>query len=103
MSQFNDVSVVKEANVFFDGQCISHTILTADGSRKSLGVILPGTLVFNTGAPERMELLKGECRVRLQGDESWQNYSGGESFNVEGESRFEIEVFSIIHYVCHFG
>ena len=67
MTQFDDVSVVKKANVFFDGKCVSHTVLFKDGSRKSVGVILPGTLTFATGAPEMMEIIAGRCRVRLKG------------------------------------
>lgn len=67
MSQFENVSVSKTANVYFDGKCVSHTVTLADGTRKSVGVILPSTLKFNTGAPEIMELLQGRCKVRLAG------------------------------------
>jgi uncharacterized protein YaiE (UPF0345 family) len=59
--QFDQVSVIKKANVYFDGKCVSHTVLLADGSRKSVGVILPSTLLFNTGAPEVMEVIAGTC------------------------------------------
>jgi len=80
MSQFENVSVTKTANVYFDGKCVSHTVTLADGSRKSIGVILPSTLTFNTGAPEIMELLEGRCRVRLAGSDAWVDYAGGQSF-----------------------
>ncbi|GLS04353.1 UPF0345 protein [Chitiniphilus shinanonensis] len=103
MSQFDNVSVVKQANVYFDGKCVSHTVILADGTRKSVGVILPSTLVFNTGAPEIMELLAGECRVKLAGEAEAKPYAGGQSFNVPGNSSFEIEVTDTLHYVCHFG
>ncbi len=103
MSQFDNVSVVKKANVYFDGKCVSHTVILADGTRKSVGVILPSSLVFNTGAPEIMELIDGKCRVRLKGEESWKTYGGGESFNVPGDSSFDIETIETLHYVCHFG
>ncbi len=103
MSQFDNVSVVKTANVYFDGKCVSHTVVLADGTRKSVGVILPSTLTFNTGAPEIMELLQGRCRVRMAGSDAWQEYTGGESFNVAGDSAFDIETLENLHYVCHFG
>lgn len=103
MSQFDNVSVVKKANVYFDGKCVSHTVVLADGTRKSVGVILPSTLLFNTGAPEIMELLEGKCRIRLKGDDAWKNYGGGESFSVPGDSSFDIETLETLHYVCHFG
>ena len=103
MSQFNHVSVVKKANVYFDGKCVSHTVVLADGSKKSVGVILPSSLTFNTGAPEIMELIDGECRVTLAGATEAITYKGGQSFNVPGNSSFVIEALSTVHYVCHFG
>ncbi|MBM3115280.1 pyrimidine/purine nucleoside phosphorylase [Jeongeupia naejangsanensis] len=103
MSQFDNVAVVKKANVYFDGKCVSHTVILADGTRKSVGVILPAKLVFNTGAPEIMELIDGACLVKLAGESEARAYKGGESFDVPGDSSFEIEVTETLHYVCHFG
>ncbi|MCP2278416.1 pyrimidine/purine nucleoside phosphorylase [Nocardia amikacinitolerans] len=103
MSQFENVSVTKKANVYFDGKCISHSIELADGTAKSVGVILPSTLTFNTGAPEIMELIEGECKVTLAGATEAVTYKGGESFEVPGDSSFQIEVLETVHYVCHFG
>lgn len=103
MNQFDNVSVVKTANVYFEGKCVSHTVILADSTRKSVGVILPSHLTFNTGAPETMELLQGRCRVRLPGSEQWQEYAGGQAFDVAGNSSFEIETLETLHYVCHFG
>ena len=103
MSQFDNVSVVKKANVYFDGKCVSHTVLLGDGSRKSVGVILPSTLTFTTGAPEVMELLDGRCRVRLAGESGWTEYAAGQSFRVPANSHFDIETGGPLHYVCHFG
>lgn len=103
MGQFDGVSVVKKANVYFDGRCVSHTVLFPDGSRKTLGVIFPSLLSFNTGAPEIMEINSGLCRVRLNGESEWKTYQAGESFSVPGDSRFEIETLELLDYVCHFG
>ena len=97
------VSVLTLANVYFDGKCVSHTVLLADGTRKSVGVILPVTLTFNTGAPERMEIVAGRCRVRQAGSEAWLEYGAGQAFNVPGDSHFDIEAIEPTHYVCHFG
>ena len=103
MPQFDNVSVVKKANVYFDGKCVSHTIQFADGTKKSVGVILPATLTFNTGAPEIMESVAGGCRYRLKGGD-WQTAVAGQSFSVPGNSSFDIEVKDEpYHYVCHFG
>ncbi|MBI5785907.1 MAG: pyrimidine/purine nucleoside phosphorylase [Rhodocyclales bacterium] len=102
MSQFENVAVVKKANVYFDGKCVSHTVQFADGSRKSVGVILPATLTFNTGVPEIMETVAGSCRYRIKGGD-WQSCGEGEKFDVPGNSSFDIEVSGApYHYVCHF-
>lgn len=103
MSQFDNVSVLKRANVYFDGKCVSHTVILPDGTRKSVGVILPAKLLFSTGAPEVMELLEGECKVTLPGETEGRTYKGGESFTVPGNSSFQIDVAETLHYVCHFG
>ncbi|MCD6705215.1 MAG: pyrimidine/purine nucleoside phosphorylase [Thiobacillus sp.] len=104
MNQFNNVSVVSKANVYFDGKCVSHSLTLADGSKKSVGVILPSTLTFNTGAPEIMETVAGSCRVKLAGESEWKAYGAGQSFCVPGNSSFEIEVAGEpYHYVCHFA
>ena len=103
MSQFDNVSVVKKANVYFDGKCVSHSVVMADGVKKTVGVILPASLTFNTGAPEIMEGVGGSCRVRLRGETEWKTYSAGESFNVPGNSSFEIACDEPYHYVCHFA
>jgi len=101
--RFESVSVVKKANVYFDGRCVSHTILLADGTRKSVGVILPSTLTFETAAPEAMEIVAGRCRVQLAGSDVTTLYGPGQRFAVPGNSSFRIEALEPLHYVCHFG
>ena len=102
-TQFDNVSVVKKSNIFFDGKCVSHNVLFADGTKKSVGVIFPSSLVFNTGVPEIMEIIAGTCRVRVKGETEWKSYECGQSFNVPGNSSFEIEATVVVDYVCHFG
>lgn len=102
--KLDGVAVTTKANVYFDGKCVSHSVRFADGTGKSVGVILPATLTFNTGAPEVMEGVAGACRVRLKGETEWKTYGAGESFQVPGNSSFDIEVSGEpYHYVCHFG
>ena len=101
--QFDNVSVVKQGNKYFDGKCISYNVLFADGSKKSVGVIFPSSLTFNTGAPEVMEILGGVCKVRLAGASDWNTYTAGQSFNIAGNTSFDIETVELLDYVCHFG
>ncbi len=102
--KFEKVTLLTRANVYFDGKCVSHSFVLADGTRKSAGVVLPGCLTFGTDSPETMECVAGACRVRTQGETQWKDYAAGESFSVPAGSRFEIEVAGEpFHYVCHYG
>lgn len=103
MDQFDNVSVIKKANIYFDGKCVSHSVLLPDGSRKTVGVIFPSKLTFNTGEPERMEINGGQCRVRFAGNENWGTYGAGQYFDVGANTSFEIETLQTLDYVCHFG
>lgn len=102
-TQFENVTVSKRANIYFDGKCVSHTIILADGTRKSLGVILPASLTFGTQASEIMEVQAGHCRIRLAGSDAWTDYRAGETFSVDANSSFDIEVIETLDYVCHYG
>jgi uncharacterized protein YaiE (UPF0345 family) len=102
-SQFDHVSVSKKANIYFDGKCISHNLVFPDQTRKTIGVIMPGTLTFATDTPEVMEIVEGKCRARIGADGEWKSYEGGQQFRVPGNSSFEIDVGEPVHYVCHFA
>jgi hypothetical protein len=105
-TQIPNVTVTTTANVYFDGKCVSHGITFADGTKKSVGVILPATLTFNTGAPEIMECVAGSCEYKLAGTDVWVQSSVGEKFSVPGDATFDIRVtagFDAYHYICHFG
>ena len=101
--KFDAASVATKANVYFDGKCVSHSITLADGTQKSVGVVLPSTLTFNTGAPEIMECVAGGCEYKLAGSDTWVKSAPGEKFSVPGQSKFEIRVAEAYHYICHFG
>jgi uncharacterized protein YaiE (UPF0345 family) len=102
-TQFNGVTVNTQASVYFDGKCVSHSFTLADGTKKSIGVVLPATLTFNTGAPEIMECVAGSCEYKLAGTNTWLKSGPGDKFNVPANSSFEIRVTEPYHYICHFG
>lgn len=103
-AQFDEVSVSTTANVYFEGKVVSHTVVFKDGTKKTLGLIYPGGYVFNTGAPERMDITAGSCRYRLKGQADWSRCDSPGHFEVPGDSSFEIEVDQgVTEYVCSFG
>mgnify|MGYP001547612998 CR=1 FL=1 len=102
-AQFSGVTVHTKANVYFDGKVVSHTVLMPEGAKKTLGLIYPGSYHFGTGAPERMEIVAGDCHVTLDGQPAVKHYAAGSYFDVPGKSGFTIEVKSgLCEYICSF-
>ena len=102
--QLDNVSVKLKANVYFDGGVVSHTIILADGSKKTAGLIRVGQYHFNTDAAERMDIIAGSCRVKLNGESAFKTYTAGEHFDVPAKSGFDITVESgLAEYLCSFN
>lgn len=102
-SQLEHVTAVTKANVYFDGKVVSHTVFMPGGAKKTLGLIYPGSYNFGTGAPEIMEVVAGNCKVKLKGEADWKPYGAGTHFKVAGNSAFDITVESgICEYICSF-
>jgi len=102
MSEFTNVTVVKKANVYFNGNVTSRTVLFSDGSKKTLGVMLPGEYEFNTADKEIMEILSGELDVLLPGESDWRKIKGGESFEVPANAKFLLKIRTLTDYCCSF-
>jgi uncharacterized protein YaiE (UPF0345 family) len=103
MTSFSNVTVDSKANVYFDGRVVSHTVHFSNGSRKTLGLIYPGKFHFGTAAPERMEIIAGDCEVVLDGTDKTLSIEAGSAFHVAGNSGFTITVKDgICEYICSF-
>ncbi len=102
-TQFPNVTAVAKANVYFDGKVVSHSILLPDGTKKTLGLIYPGSFHFGTDKAERMEIVAGECRVKPDGSTDVKTQGAGSHFDVPAKSGFDIEVTTgICEYICTF-
>ncbi len=102
-TQFASVTVHTKANVYFDGNVVSHTVNFSDGSKKTLGLIRAGSYHFGTDAAERMEIVAGTCTVTLDGQTAPATYAAGTHFDVPGKSGFTIAVPSgLCEYICSF-
>ena len=102
MSEFKGVTVVKEANIYFDGQVTSRTVLFGDGSRKTLGILLPGEYEFSTDEKEIVEILSGALDYSLSAEEGWNSVKTGETFDVPAQSKFQVKVIELTDYVCSY-
>jgi uncharacterized protein YaiE (UPF0345 family) len=102
-TEFRSVTAITKANIYFAGKVVSHSLLFPDGSKRTLGLIYPGKFHFGTDKAERMEIVAGECMVKLDGQNNTQTYRGGEMFEVPAKSGFDIEVRDgICEYICSF-
>ena len=102
MEKFKDVNVDKLANIYFEGNVISRNIFFKDGSKKTLGVMLPGKYEFNTETRELMEIMSGKLNLKLQNDNEWKFIKDGMDFNVPKSSSFKVEVTELVNYTCSY-
>ena len=101
MAKIQNVSVVKEANIYYDGKVTSRTVELADGSIQSLGIMLPGDYTFGTNEAEIMEIMSGELEIKLPGEE-WKTLSTPETFNVPANSSFDLKIKTVTDYCCSY-
>jgi len=103
LDNFENVTVVKKANVYFEGNVTSRTILFGDGSRKTLGIILPGQYEFGTAEREHMEILAGRLEALLPDSREWKTFEAGQAFDVPANSRFKVAAKVVCDYCCSYG
>lgn len=102
MDRFENVSVIKKANVYFDGKVTSRTVLFADGTRKTLGMMQPGEYEFGTDAKEIMEILAGDLDVNLPDGKGWRTIAAGQSFDVPAKRKFQLKIRTLTDYCCSY-
>ena len=102
MSELRNVTVVKQANIYFDGKITSRTVLFPDGAKKTLGIMLPGEYEFNTSDKEIIEIMSGNLDVLLPQARDWKPFKGGDSFEVPARSKFSLRVKELTDYCCAF-
>ena len=102
MTEFTNVSVIREANIYYEGKITSRTILFADGSRKTLGIMMPGEYEFSTDDKEVIEILSGSLEFSLSGEEGWQAVSAGGSFEIPADFKFRVNIKELVDYCCSY-
>lgn len=102
MDRFDNVTVVKKANVYFDGKVTSRTVIFNDGEKRTLGIMMPGEYEFGTADKEIMEILAGKLDVLLPGNDNWQKIVGGQSFEVPANSKFKLVINELTDYCCSY-
>lgn len=103
MNEFANVSVLKKANIYFDGKVTSRTVVFEDGSIKTLGIMMPGVYEFGTEKKEIMEILAGKMEALIPGDSHWIVVGEGDSFTVPADTKFKVKVTDLADYCCSYG
>lgn len=99
---FENVTLIKKANQYFDGNVTSRTVEFPDGTVKTLGIMMPGAYLFTTAAAEIMEIMAGDCEIKLKGEENFRTIEEGDSFDVPANSSFDIKVHTLVDYCCSY-
>lgn len=102
MSEFKQVTVVKAANIYYDGAVTSRTVLFDSGEKKTLGIMMPGDYEFGTAKKEIMEILSGELEILLPGDTNWILIKGAYTFEVPANSSFKLQIKTVTDYCCSY-
>lgn len=100
--EFKNATIIKKANVYFDGRVTSRTVLFQDGTKKTLGFMQSGEYEFNTDTEELMEIIGGEMDIMQKNETSFTTYKEGQSFVVPANSSFKIIVKSFSDYCCSY-
>ncbi len=103
MAEFTNVTVVKKANIYFEGKVTSRTVVFPDGSKKTLGIMLPGDYEFGTAEKEIMEIIAGDLEVLMPGSGEWKQVKGGETFEVPAQSKFGLKIKTVTDYCCSYA
>jgi len=101
MKKIQNATIVKAANIYYDGKVTSRTVELGDGSTQSLGIMLPGSYTFATIEAEIMEILSGELDIKLPGEE-WKTLSTPETFNVSANASFDLKIKTVTDYCCSY-
>lgn len=100
--EFNNIKITKKANIYFDGKVTSRTLITEDGKKVTLGIMLPGEYTFSTGLKEIMEVLQGSMEIKLNTEDTWRTYKENERFEVEANSSFQVKIKEVTDYCCSY-
>lgn len=102
MTKLENISIIKEANVYFDGKVTSRTIFLANGEKQTLGVMMPGEYTFDTNEAEIMEMMSGDLEIKLPGETEFKKLNTPETFNVPANSSFDLKIKTVTDYCCSY-
>jgi len=102
MTKLENISMIKEENVYFEGKVTSRTIFLSSGEKQTLGIMMPGEYTFDTQEAEIMDMMSGELEIRLPGEVEFRKLNTPEAFNVPANSKFDLKIKTVTDYCCSY-
>ena len=86
-------------NEYFDGKVKSIGFQT-ETLPATVGVMAPGEYEFGTSQKETMTVVSGALTVKLPGCDEWETFNANDSFIVEANQKFQLQVSVDKAYLC---
>lgn len=90
-----------KVNEYFGGKVKSIGFKTAT-LPATVGVIVAGEYEFSTSSKETMQVVSGELAVQYPGENTWQSFTEGQTFDIESNSSFKVRATADTAYLCKF-
>jgi hypothetical protein len=90
-----------DVNEYFDGQVKSIAFQTQT-LPATVGVMAAGEYTFGTNQKEYMTVVSGELMVKLPGSDTFKRFPEGETFIVEANQSFDLQVPVATAYLCKY-
>jgi uncharacterized protein YaiE (UPF0345 family) len=90
-----------ETNTYFDGKVKSIAFKSPD-LPATVGVMVAGDYTFQTEKKEYMTIVSGSAKVKLPGSDAWELFEECQSFIVNANESFELQVSEDLAYLCKY-
>jgi uncharacterized protein YaiE (UPF0345 family) len=91
-----------DVNEYFEGK-VKSIAFDTDTLPATVGVMAPGDYEFGTSQFETMNVVSGALTVQLPDNEQWQTFGPNQSFTVEANQKFKVQVKGNTVYLCTYG
>ncbi|GAA6145923.1 MAG: hypothetical protein CSH37_09525 [Thalassolituus sp.] len=88
-----------KVNEYFDGK-VKSIALQTETLPATVGVMEPGDYEFGTSQKEVMTIVSGKMDALLPGNDEWQSFTNGESFEIDANVKFKVRLAGQTAYFC---
>lgn len=88
-------------NEYFDGK-VKSIAFSDEKSDATIGIMAKGEYEFGTSTIEVMTVISGKLEVKLPDCDCWKVYSRYDSFTIEADKKFKVNVDENATYICRY-